>query len=83
MKHTYCVCDKCRERVGMKIKEWNVIVSIPVEFEVQVEAMTEEEAQERANVLVNDDPLRSINESGFITWGDTDIVESWWMEDGK
>jgi len=64
------------------MKTWNVIVSLPVEIEMQVEADGEDEAKVRASGLVNEYPINCVRDALYAaTSGSCEIIEAYELEE--
>ena len=77
-----CCCDCCREKVGIRMKTYNVILSAGIEIERQVEAESEEQARNYAVSAFNDmDIYQAIQNADYVSSTSAEVVESWELRD--
>ena len=64
------------------MRNYNVILSVPVELELQIEAESEDVACALLAQRVDDiGIINALNESGYFITEDAKVIESWELEE--
>ena len=64
------------------MRNYNVILSVPVELELQIEAESEDVACALLSQRVDDiGIINALNESGYFITEDAKVIESWELEE--
>jgi len=64
------------------VRNYNVILSVPVELELQIEAESEDVACALLAQRVDDiGIINALNESGYFITEDAKVIESWELEE--
>ena len=56
---------------------WNVIVSLPVEIELQIEAENEDIARISVAALVDNNPMHEVSNSLYATAAKCEVIEAY------